>query len=146
MKLLDIGTVTEKTGVAPSTLRYYEEIGLIASAGRHGLRRQFAPDVLLQLKLISWAKSAGFSLDEITGMFASDGQPDLPRDNLRRKADELDTLIRDLSALRDTVRHVADCSAPSHMECPKFRAIIEQAARDGGKQANHPRRTVSQSR
>lgn len=127
MKFLDIGTVAEKAGVAPSTLRYYDEIGLIAAVGRHGLRRQFAPEVLLQLKLISWAKSAGFSLDEIAGMFAADGRPDLPRAELHRKADELDALISNLTALSDTLRHVAECSAPSHMQCPKFRDIIEAA-------------------
>jgi hypothetical protein len=41
MKPLDIGVLSKRSGVPPSTLRYYEEIGLIQSAGRHGLRRQF---------------------------------------------------------------------------------------------------------
>ena len=75
MKLLDIGEVSAMTGTRPSTLRYYEEIGLISSASRHGLRRQFSSDVVLQLKLITMAKSAGFSLDEISGMFGSNGVP-----------------------------------------------------------------------
>ena len=129
MKFLDIAEVSEKTGVRPSALRYYEEVGLISSAFRHGLRRQFPPEVLLQLKLIAMGKSAGFSLDEIAGMFGKNGVPDLPRSILHQKADKLDRQIRELAALRNTLRHVADCPAPSHMECPTFRRLVEVAGK-----------------
>lgn len=131
MKFLDIGEVSARTGAQPSTLRYYEEIGLISSALRHGLRRQFSPEVVLQLKLIAMGKSAGFSLDEISRMFGKDGAPDLPRAVLRQKADDLDRQISDLTALRDTLRHVADCPAPSHLECPTFRRLVNLAGRRG---------------
>ena len=60
MKLLDIGEVAAKSGLQPSALRHYEEAGLIAPVARHGLRRQFEPQVLMQLKLIAMGKSAGF--------------------------------------------------------------------------------------
>lgn len=129
MKFLDIGEVAKSAGVSVSTLRYYDEIGLIFSIGRHGLRRQFPPEVLLQLKLISMGKSAGFSLDEISRMFAPNRQPDLPRADLHKRADELDRQIRELAALRDTLRHVADCPAPTHMECSTFRRIVDLAGR-----------------
>lgn len=131
MKFLDIGEVADRSGVKPSALRYYEEAGLISSVSRHGLRRQFPPEVLLQLKLIAMGKSAGFKLDEIAGMFGSNGMPNLPRDRLHAKADEIDQKIRELATLSDTLRHVAECSAPSHMECPTFRRLVEVA----GKQA-----------
>jgi DNA-binding transcriptional MerR regulator len=133
MKFLDIGEVAKNAGVPASTLRYYDEIGLISSVGRNGLRRQFPPEVLLQLKLISMGKSAGFSLDEISKMFTPNGQPDLPRAELHKRADELDRQVRELTALRDTLRHVADCPAPTHMECPTFRRIVDLAGRRGVK-------------
>jgi len=38
MKQLDIAEVAQRSGVPASTLRYYDEKGLIASIGRHGLR------------------------------------------------------------------------------------------------------------
>lgn len=129
MKFLDIGEVAARTGIKPSTLRYYEEAGLISSVSRHGLRRQFPPEVLLQLKLIAMGKSAGFSLEEIAGVFGHNGLPDLPRDLLRRKAQHIDQQIAELTALRETLRHVADCPAPSHMECPTFRRLIHGAIR-----------------
>ncbi|HWU61175.1 MAG TPA: helix-turn-helix domain-containing protein [Ensifer sp.] len=131
MKFLDIGEVATETGVKPSALRYYEEIGLIESLFRHGLRRQFSPDVLLQIKLITMGQAAGFSLEEIAGMFGRNGRPDLPRDVLHRKADEIDEKIRQLGVLSDTLRHVADCKAPSHMECPTFRRLVELSGKRG---------------
>lgn len=134
MNLLDIGEVAAQSGLKPSALRHYEEAGLIASVARHGLRRQFAPDVLLQLRLIAMGKAAGFSLEEIAGMFGPSGAPSLPRDVLHARAEAIDRQIRDLVALRDTLRHVADCPAPSHMECPTFRRLVDLAGRRGQRQ------------
>lgn len=133
MKLLDIGEVAARSGLKPSALRHYETAGLIASVSRHGLRRQFPSEVLLQLKLIAMGKAAGFSLEEIAGMFGRRGKPELPRDVLREKAAAVDRQLRGLAALRDTLRHVADCPAPSHMECPTFRRLLNLAGRRGGR-------------
>ena len=124
MKFLDIGEVSARSGFKPSALRFYEEAGLISSVSRRGLRRQFPPEVLLQLKLITMTKSAGFSLQEILGMFGKNGMPDLPRPVFNQKADEIDAKISQLKVLRNTLRHIAECSAPSHMECPKFRQLL----------------------
>jgi DNA-binding transcriptional MerR regulator len=129
MQILDIGEVAERSGVPPSTLRYYEEVGLIRSLGRHGLRRQFDADVLLRLSLIELGKTAGFSLTEIAGMFGKDGRPDIPRDQLHAKADDLQRQMIDLRVLRDALRHVAECPAPSHLECPTFRKLLKAATR-----------------
>lgn len=125
MKFLDIGEVAEKSGIKPSALRYYEEAGLIQSVARHGLRRQFPPEVMLQLKLIVLGKSAGFSLAQIGEMFGTNGLPDLPRAVFHEKANAIDRQISELTTLRDTLRHVADCPAPSHMECPSFKKLIK---------------------
>ncbi|MFI6846495.1 helix-turn-helix domain-containing protein [Kitasatospora sp. NBC_00085] len=125
---LDIAEVVRRTGVPVSTLRFYEEKGLIASTGRRGLRRQFDPGVIEQLGLIALARAAGFSLDETAGMLAPDGQPRFDRLMLAAKAQELDATIRRLSALRDSLQHAADCPAPSHRECPKFRRILRAAS------------------
>jgi DNA-binding transcriptional MerR regulator len=129
MLLLDIGKVAERSGVPASTLRYYEEVGLIRSEARHGLRRQFDPDVLLRLSLIGLGKTAGFSLDEIAAMFGADGTPNIPREQLRARADELQRQMVGLRTLRDALRHVADCRAPTHLECPTFRALLRTASR-----------------
>ena len=128
MKDLDISEVARRSGVPASTLRFYEEKGLLTSVGRRGLRRLFAPDVLERLALIAVGRSAGFSLEEIARMFAPDGRPSIDRKMLAAKADELDRTIRELGAMRDGLRHAAACSAPSHMECPTFRRMLRAAA------------------
>ncbi|ELC7284775.1 helix-turn-helix domain-containing protein [Pseudomonas aeruginosa] len=128
MRELDIAEVAQRAGIPASTLRYYEEKGLIASVGRRGLRRLFAEQVLERLALIGLGRAAGLSLDEIGLMFASDGRPRIDRQVLAAKADELDQSIRKLSAMRDGLRHAAACPAPSHMECPTFRRLLRAAA------------------
>jgi DNA-binding transcriptional MerR regulator len=121
---MDIATVARRSGVPASALRFYEQKGLIASVGRHGLRRVFAPDVLERLALIGLGRSAGFSLDEIAGMLAADGKPRIDKALLAAKADEIDGTIRRLRALRNGLRHAAVCPAPSHLECPTFRRLL----------------------
>lgn len=128
MRLLDIGVLSERSGVPPSTLRYYEEIGLIQPLARHGLRRQYGVETLTQLALISLGKTTGFSLGEIKGMFGKDGSPDLPRVALHERADKLDRQIRRMMTLRNALRHVAECPAETHMGCPKFRRLLRIAS------------------
>jgi DNA-binding transcriptional MerR regulator len=127
MRGLDIGEVARRSGFPASTLRFYEEKRLIASIGRRGLRRLFDTGVLERLALIGLGRAAGFSLDEIARMFAPDGRPRIDRQKLAAKADELDRTIRELTAMRDGLRHAAACRAPSHMECPTFRRILRAA-------------------
>ena len=127
MKYLDIAEVAQRSGVPVSALRFYEEKGLIASAGRRGLRRLFETSVVERLALIALGRAAGFSLEEIALMFAPDGRPRIDRRKLATKADELDQTIRELTAMRNGLRHAAACTAPSHMECPTFRRILRAA-------------------
>lgn len=124
---LDIGTVARRSGVAVSTLRFYEARGLIASNGRRGLRRQFPATVLERLALIALGRAAGFSLDDIGAMFAPDGRPRIDRGQLAARAERLDATIRRLEALRNGLRHAAKCPARNHMECPTFRRLLRLA-------------------
>lgn len=128
MKALDISQVARRSGVPASALRFYEEKRLIVSVGRHGLRRLFDTDVLERLALIALGRAAGFSLDEIARMFAPDGRPRIDRQMLAVKAAQLDRTIRQLTFMRDGLRHAAACPAKSHMECPSFRRYLRAAA------------------
>jgi len=132
---MDIAEVARQSGVPASTLRFYEEKGLISSVGRRGLRRTFEPSVLERLALISLGAAAGFSLDEIGRMFAPDGRPRIDRRVLAAKADDLEKTIRKLTAMRDGLRHAAVCPAPSHLECPSFRRLLAAATSGAGKKS-----------
>lgn len=80
------------------------------------------------MALIALGRSAGFSLDEIARMIGADGHPQIDRELLASKAEQLDSSIRKLTAMRDGLQHAAVCSAPSHMECPTFRRLLGLAA------------------
>ncbi len=136
---MDIAEVAKRSGVPASTLRYYDGKGLIAAVGRHGLRRVFDAGVLERLALIALGRSAGFSLDEIARVFATGGGRRIDRDALAAKAAELDETIRKLGAMRDGLRHASVCPAPSHLECPTFRRLLQGAAADAGKRRKKPR-------
>lgn len=136
---LDIGEVVRRSGVPPSTLRFYEEQGLIRPIGRNGLRRVYAGEVIERLSLIALGRAAGFSLGEIGQIFGADGRPRIDRSKLAAKAGELDQTIRRLLAMRNGLRHAAACPAPSHMECPTFRRLMT-GARRGAPDATAPSR------
>ena len=137
---MDIAEVAKKAGVPASTLRFYEEKGLIASIGRQGLRRRFAPGVLDQLALIALGRAAGFSLDDIGLMFSPDGRPSIDRKMLAAKADEIDGMVKRLKAMSNGLRHAAVCPAPSHSECPTFQRLLRAAASGALEQRNKKRR------
>jgi DNA-binding transcriptional MerR regulator len=126
---MNISEVAKRTGLPASTLRFYEEKGLITSLGRKGLQRRFGPGILDHLALINLAQAAGFSLAEIAKMFGKDGSVSIDRKALLAKADDIERSMRRLKAMRNGLRHAAVCSAPSHLECPKFKRLIRLAGR-----------------
>lgn len=132
---MDISEVAKASGVPASTLRFYEEKGLIQSIGRKGLRRQFNAKVLQRLALISLGRRAGLSLDEIGQMFTPEG-PEIDRALLLAKADDLDQKIKELTAIRDNLRHTAACPAPNHFECPTFLRLLRIAEKNQLRQRN----------
>jgi len=126
---MDIGEVAKASGLPASTLRYYEEKGLIESYGRNGLRRLFNANVVERLALISLGRNAGFSLEEIYEMFTQDGLV-INRQLLLAKASELDRKIKELTSMRDGLMHAAVCKAPNHFECPKFLRLLSIASKN----------------
>ena len=132
---MDIAEVSKASGLPASTLRFYEQKGIIQSNGRNGLRRLFSANVIERLALISLGRKVGFSLDEISEMFTPEG-PDINRALLLAKADELDRKIRELTAMRNGLRHAAACKAPSHFECPKFLRLLRIAGKNRLRQSS----------
>lgn len=132
---MDISEVAKRSGIPASALRYYEEKGLIASVGRSGLKRTFAPDVLEHLSLIALGQAAGYSLDEIKGMFRGGERAAIDREALESKACEIDATIKRLQALSNGLHHAAVCPAPNHFECPTFKRLLRAAG--AGKLAKH---------
>lgn len=70
-ELLAIGEMSRRTGVAVSALRYYEELGLIASVRTAGNQRRFARHMLRRVSLVSVAKGLGVPLSDVQEAFSS---------------------------------------------------------------------------
>ena len=85
--MLDISELSRKSGIPASKLRYYEEVGLIRSVGRNGLRRVFETSVLTRLSLIALGQVAGFSLAEMRDMLGTQRQSEIDREAVSAKAD-----------------------------------------------------------
>ncbi|MEM8914869.1 MAG: helix-turn-helix domain-containing protein [Pseudomonadota bacterium] len=127
--MLDISDVVARSGVKASALRYYESVGLIQSDHRKGLRRQYEPTVLQRLSLISLGKAAGFSLADIASVFRLGEPVNLPRDQIRKRADALEQEIARLETLVRLLRHVANCPEEHHLACPRFQKLMRVAGR-----------------
>jgi MerR family redox-sensitive transcriptional activator SoxR len=111
MRTLDIGELARQVRLRPSALRYYEEIGLLASSGRTAGRRVFPATAVRRIALIKMAQRAGFTLAEIRGLLDRADQPGATkqwRALAERKLPEMDRLIADMQTLRVAV---ADCLA-----------------------------------
>ncbi|WP_040793647.1 MerR family transcriptional regulator [Nocardia paucivorans] len=124
MTSLDIAEVAERTGLAPSALRFYEKRGLIKSDGRNGLRRTYHPDVLARLALVTCARSAGFTIAQIARFLTATPQDAELRAHLASRAEQLDEDIARLTRMRDGLRHTVTCTHQPLIDCPEFQRIF----------------------
>ena len=121
---MNIGEASKSSGVSAKMIRYYESIGLIPAAGRTvaGYRVYTMTDVQL-LRFIRRARDLGFSVEKIEELLA------LWQDRSRQSADVkqialeqiagLEVRIREMQAMMDTLRHLADACCGDHRpDCP----------------------------
>lgn len=125
-RLLDIAVVAELTGLAASALRFYEKRGLIEPAGRNGLRRVYRPDVLERLGLITCARSAGFTIADITAFLAAGPGDTELRKRMAAKARALDETIGRLVRMQASLRHAATCTHEPLVDCPDFKRAVRE--------------------
>lgn len=121
---MNIGTVAEKSGVPPKTIRYYESIGLIAPAQRRlNGYRTYSSVEMRTLNFIKRARNLGFSVEEVHGLL------DLWRDRTRKSAavkalalrhlKALDRKLEELESMRRSLAHLVKCChGDEHPDCP----------------------------
>ena len=115
---LTIGKVAAEAGVAATTLRYYEQVGLVPAPARVGGQRRYDHSVLTRLEVIALCKSAGFTLDEIQVLFADDA-PGRPASKAlaEAKLSEIDARIESLRRARAVIEWGMRCTCPSIDAC-----------------------------
>jgi DNA-binding transcriptional MerR regulator len=124
--LLDIGEVAARSGMAPSTLRFYEREHIVTSVDRKGLRRQFRPDVLTTLAVVAMCRQAGFTLEEIKLVLATGGRSSW-KAFATRKRDELRAQAAHLGTIADQLDHALRCPSPNVFDCEHFQAVLARA-------------------
>ena len=124
---MNIGTAAEKSGLPAKTIRYYQEVGLMkATRGLNGYR-EYAENDVHKLRFLKRARNLGFSVEECRQLLSL--YEDQSRESAEVKAiaqaklGELETRLRELTELRNTLRHLVHCcSGDSRPDCP----IIDQ--------------------
>jgi MerR family redox-sensitive transcriptional activator SoxR len=122
--LMTIGAVAALTGRRPSSIRYYEQIGLLPPARRVSGRRVYGPDTVRTLAVIETGQRAGLTLDEVGALLsAAPGDRDAIerlRELAARKLPEITALIERTEVVRGWLESAARCECPSLDECPLF--------------------------
>jgi DNA-binding transcriptional MerR regulator len=131
---LPIGELARRAGTAPSALRYYERIGLLPPAERHGGKRHYPPAIAERLALIRLYQDAGFTLNEIHHLLAEGSRKRPSWTPLaEHKIAELDAHIADAQRAKTLLEHALDCPHDDLLTCPNFRAAL-QARLEAGSQ------------
>jgi DNA-binding transcriptional MerR regulator len=125
-RLIAIGELARRSGLASSALRYYERVGLLSPAGRAGGRRQYGVLSVERVALIQLCQDAGFTLREIRALLATGGRRGRLRTRLiEAKLGELDTRIAQAKHARALVRHALACPHRNLFRCDNFRAALQ---------------------
>ena len=125
-----IGKVEKLSGVPIRTIRYYESLGLIETAGRtEGGYRKFSEDILTRLSFIKRAQSLGLSLQEIGDILQVYDDGKAPCDKIQHKLEEkisqIDKQIQDLRQLQGELKGLLSqwnslSSKPKDIICPNI--------------------------
>jgi MerR family redox-sensitive transcriptional activator SoxR len=134
---LSVGEAARRSGVAVSTLHFYETKGLIKSARSAGNQRRYARGVLRRIATIKVAQKAGIPLATIRQALAAlpaDRAPTLEdwRQLSTRWRMELDSRIRKLTQLRDRLDDCIGCGCLSTTNCPLRNPSDELAEKGAG--------------
>ncbi|MBB5574057.1 MULTISPECIES: redox-sensitive transcriptional activator SoxR [Rhizobium] len=134
-KLLTVGEVAARSGIAVSALHFYEAKGLIESHRSSGNQRRYAREVLRRVAVIKVAQRVGIQLAEIQAALDTLPQSRTPtgadwRALSAQWKDDLDNRIRRLQGLRDKLDGCIGCGCLSMQSCP-LRNPLDELAKEG---------------
>jgi DNA-binding transcriptional MerR regulator len=134
-KLLKIGEVASHSQLSVKTVRYYEDLGLLASVVKRSENgyRLFYPDVYNRLAFIKRAQALGLSLQEIEEILVIHDQGELPcgvvKNRLLFKLNQINHQIEALELLKSELQGILsawqDKPSPekiSHTICPNIQS------------------------
>lgn len=135
MPHMSISEVAQQVGLRASTIRYYEQVGVLQPATRTSGQRRYDRTVLYRLALIKRARQTGFTLKEIRKLFFgfAEGTPISARWQRlsKKKIEELDGLMDQIKAMRQLLLRIQKCQCDAVEQCGK--AMFERRCRENGR-------------
>lgn len=131
---MNIGDAAKRSGLPAKTIRYYEEIGLVAPARSDNGYRDFCETDIHRMQFLHRARGLGFSVENCRALLALYDDKKRASADVRELAEthlgEIDRKIRELEALRDTLaRLVEACHGDARPDCPILNGLSgEQTA------------------
>jgi len=123
-RLLTIGELARRAGVATSAVRYYEELGLLPTPARIAGQRRYPESATGLVGIILLLRDVGFSLAEQKAFMASRAAaPGDWKRLARRKLAELDDQIAKAHTAREAIEHALVCPHDDILQCPTFAAV-----------------------
>lgn len=126
-RTISIGQLADRTGLAVSAIRYYEERGLVSPERSAGGQRRFLRSDIRKLSFVMIAQSMGFSIEEIAALLA-----DLPGGRAPTAEDwasisprfreAIDARILALTRMRDKLESCIGCGCLSLKTCALYNA------------------------
>ena len=113
---LRIGELADRAGLAPSTIRYYESIGVLPEPYRVSGQRRYGEDTVRRLEFIVAAQQAGFTLHEIIELSDSFDMRGLAR----RKLPEVQAELRRARERKRWLDAASECDCASPEQCALF--------------------------
>jgi DNA-binding transcriptional MerR regulator len=124
-RLIPIGELARRTGVAVTALRYYDELCLVRPKSRASGQRRYAESAIREVGVVLFLRDVGFSLAEVAEMVAAGSRTVLWSSLVERKLGEVAEQERRLLAARTALEHSRDCLAKNPSRCPRFWSIID---------------------
>lgn len=118
---MKIGDVSEKLGIPASTIRYYEQVGLIDPLPRVSGRREFDEKAIFALEFVRLSQAAGFTIAEIKSLleaYASDNSASgIWQKIASKKQADVRSQIESLRQVDVILTELISCNCSSLTEC-----------------------------
>lgn len=126
---MNIGKAAAQSGLQSTTIRYYEQIGLISSTRRANGYRDYSEDDINRLRFVHQSRNLGFDIEDCRKLLQLYSDPNRASANVKELAEEhlaaVDQKIEELTAMRNSLsKLVKSCKGDERPDCP----IIESLA------------------
>tara|TARA_R110002049_G_scaffold57841_3_gene158185 strand:- start:3420 stop:3812 length:393 start_codon:yes stop_codon:yes gene_type:complete len=125
---MNIGEVSDKSGLPPKTIRYYEDIGLVKPLRGPNGYRSFRESDMHKLAFLGRSRALGFTIEDCRNLLALWDDQDRASADVRAIArehlEQIESKIADLNSIRDTLSHlVRECAGDHRPDCPILKKL-----------------------